>query len=81
MFTLFMFTDESLAQLAKFEHCTSPIREALAELFTEVGDVKQLMNRAADALNESAAGQTHRHQMTGTHRVLSGMSCEIILEG
>lgn len=49
---LFMPTDEGFAQLAKFEQCMSVIREAYAELFAEVGDVRQLVDRAADALNE-----------------------------
>jgi DNA-binding MarR family transcriptional regulator len=49
---IFMPTDEGLAQLAKLEQCMSLIRAAYAELFAEVGDVRQLVDRAADALND-----------------------------
>ncbi|MBJ7309299.1 MarR family transcriptional regulator [Rugamonas sp. CCM 8940] len=49
---IFMPTDEGLSQLAKFEQCTVLIRAAYAGLFAEVGDVRQFVDRAADALNE-----------------------------
>ncbi len=49
---IFMPTDEGLAQLAKFAQCMSLIREAYAGLFAEVGDVRQLVDRAANALKE-----------------------------
>ena len=45
-------TEEGLSQLAKFEQCTVLIRAAYAGLFAEVGDVRQFVDRAADALNE-----------------------------
>ncbi|MBE3024721.1 MarR family transcriptional regulator [Janthinobacterium sp. GW458P] len=48
---LFMPTDEGLSQLAKFEQCTVLIRAAYDGLFAEVGDVRQFVDRAADALN------------------------------
>ncbi|MED5595312.1 MarR family winged helix-turn-helix transcriptional regulator [Janthinobacterium sp. P210006] len=49
---IFMPTEEGLSQLAKFEQCTVLIREAYAGLFAEVGDVRQFVDRATDALNE-----------------------------
>ena len=49
---LFVPTDEGLSQLAKLEQCSVLIREAYAGLFAEVGDVRQLVDRAVDALNE-----------------------------
>lgn len=47
---IFMPTDEGLAQLQKFEQSMSLIRDAYSELFAEVGDVRQLVDRATDAL-------------------------------
>lgn len=49
---IFTPTDEGLSQLAKFEQCAVLIRAAYAELFAEVGDIRQFVDRAADALNE-----------------------------
>ena len=49
---LFIPTDAGLSQLAKLAQCSVLIREAYAGLFAEVGDVRQLVDRAADALNE-----------------------------
>lgn len=49
---IFTPTDEGLSQLAKFEQCTVLIRAAYAGLFAEVGDIRQFVDRAADALNE-----------------------------
>lgn len=49
---VFIPTDEGLAQLKKFEQCTSLIRDAYTQLFAEVGDVRQLVDRTIDALNE-----------------------------
>lgn len=49
---IFQITDEGMAQLAKFEQCTALIRAAYAGLFAEVGDVRQFVDRTADALNE-----------------------------
>lgn len=49
---IFTPTDEGLAQLAKFEQCTVLIRDAYAGLFAEVGDVRQFVDRAINALNE-----------------------------
>jgi DNA-binding MarR family transcriptional regulator len=54
---IFMPTDEGLAQLQKFEQCTSLIRDAYAGLFAEVGDIRQLVDRATDALNERPLGK------------------------
>lgn len=49
---IFIPTDEGLAQLQKFKQSMSLIRDAYAGLFAEVGDVRQLVDRATDALNE-----------------------------
>jgi len=49
---IFTPTEEGLSQLAKFEQCTTLIRAAYAGLFAEVGDVRQFVDRAADALNQ-----------------------------
>ncbi len=45
-------TDEGVAQLEKFEQSTALIRTAYVGLFAEVGDVKQFIDRTADALNQ-----------------------------
>lgn len=49
---MFHLTDEGMIQLAKFEQCTALIRTAYDGLFAEVGDVRQFVERTADALNE-----------------------------
>jgi DNA-binding MarR family transcriptional regulator len=49
---IFTLTDAGMSQLAKFEQCTLLIRAAYAGLFAEVGDVRQFVDRAAEALNE-----------------------------
>lgn len=49
---IFELTDEGLQQLRKFEDCTSLIRDAYVGLFAEVGDVRQFVDRAINALNE-----------------------------
>lgn len=48
---VFHLTGEGVAQLEKFEQCTTLIRTAYDGLFAEVGDVKQFIDRTADALN------------------------------
>ncbi|EGF90908.1 marR family protein [Asticcacaulis biprosthecium C19] len=48
---IFQLTDEGVSQLAKFERCAAQIRTAYNELFAEVGDVRHLVDRTADALN------------------------------
>lgn len=48
---IFSCTDEGLAQLQKFEQCKSLIRDAYAGLFAEVGDVRQFVDRATEALS------------------------------
>lgn len=53
---LFQLTSEGVAQLAKFERCTVLIGAAYAGLFAEVGDVRQLVDRTTDALNERPLG-------------------------
>lgn len=49
---VFHLTDEGVAQLEKFEQSTALIRTAYVGLFAEVGDVKQFVDRTADALNQ-----------------------------
>jgi DNA-binding MarR family transcriptional regulator len=49
---IFHLTDEGVRQLAKFEQCTALLRTAYEGLFAEVGDVKELVDRTANALNE-----------------------------
>lgn len=49
---IFHLTDEGVTQLAEFEKCTALIRTAYDWLFAEVGDVRQFVDRTADALNE-----------------------------
>ncbi|RJG56313.1 MarR family transcriptional regulator [Sphingobium terrigena] len=49
---IFHLTEEGMMQLAKFEQCTALIRTAYDGLFAEVGDIRQFVDRTADALNE-----------------------------
>lgn len=49
---IFQLTDEGISQLAKFERCMVLIRAAYDGLFAEVGDVRRLVDRTIDALNE-----------------------------
>lgn len=49
---LFQLTDKGIEQFAKFEQCTVLLRAAYARLFAEVGDVKDLIERTAVALDE-----------------------------
>jgi DNA-binding MarR family transcriptional regulator len=49
---IFYLTDEGVAQLAKFEKCTALIRNAYDDLFAEVGDVRQCIDRTVDALSQ-----------------------------
>lgn len=54
---MFHLTDEGVMQLAKFEQCATLIRTAYDGLFAEVGDVRQLVDRAANALNKKSLDQ------------------------
>lgn len=49
---IFRLTDEGVEQLAKFEKCRADLRDAYEGLFAEVGDVRELVVRTADALVE-----------------------------
>lgn len=49
---LFELTDKGVTQLAKFEQCTSLILAAYDGLFAEVGDVREFVDRAVNALSE-----------------------------
>lgn len=50
---LFQLTEKGTEQFAKFEHCTVLLRAAYERLFAEVGDVKNLVERTAAALDEN----------------------------
>jgi len=50
---IFKLTDEGASQLAKFEQCTALIGAAYDELFAEVGNVRDIVDRTIDALNET----------------------------
>lgn len=50
---IFQLTDKGIEQLAKFEQCAKLIEDAYVELFAEVGDVRQLVDRTVSALNET----------------------------
>jgi DNA-binding MarR family transcriptional regulator len=49
---IFYLTDEGMTQLTKFERCIALIRTAYDGLFAEVGDVRECVDRTADALNQ-----------------------------
>lgn len=49
---IFHLTDEGVKQLAKFEQCGALLRAAYEGLFAEIGDVRELVDRTTDALNE-----------------------------
>lgn len=48
---VFELTDRGVEQLARFESCSELLRSAYEGLFAEVGDVKDLVDRTAAALN------------------------------
>ncbi|MBS0225938.1 MAG: winged helix DNA-binding protein [Proteobacteria bacterium] len=49
---IFQLTDQGVLQLAKFERSAALIRMAYERLFAEVGDIRQFVDRTADALIE-----------------------------
>ncbi len=62
---VFELTNEGVVQLAKFEQCAALIRTAYDGLFAEVGDIRQFVDRAVDALNEKPLGKRIHDQGRG----------------
>ncbi|WP_293882322.1 helix-turn-helix domain-containing protein [Sphingomonas sp.] len=50
---IFQLTAEGISQLARFQECTALLGAAYERLFSEVGNVRKLVDQTVDALNET----------------------------
>lgn len=73
---IFSLTDEGVRQLAKFEQCTARFRTAYEGLFAEVGDIRQLVDRTVDALNERPLDQRMHSFVFAAHSVTRGPAAD-----
>ncbi len=53
---VFLLTDEGAKQFVRFEKCTALIRAAYADLYAEIGDLRQCVDRATAALEQKPIG-------------------------